>query len=222
LRPWLPSRVAAGLGLDHRGDAGRRQPRQQDRGFDLRRRHRRPVQDRQRIACAIERQRQAATLAACAGLRTHQFQGIEDPPHRPAPQRGVAVEDRGNRAAGDRPHHQPTAGTGIAEIQRRFGLREPGHADTAHRPCEIAGPIHFCAECLHGLGGIEHVFALEQPGNPGFADGKRAQDQGPVRDRLVAGNADFSGQGTARTGFKRRRVIRMGQDCGPLRGRQVS
>ena len=34
-------------------------------------------------ARAMERQRQTAALAACAGFRTHQFQGIEYSPHRP-------------------------------------------------------------------------------------------------------------------------------------------
>ena len=84
LRPWLPSRrrddlraemlqhqfgmVAAGLGLDHGGDAGRGQPRQQHRGLDLRRGHRRAVEDRQRIARAVQRQRQPAALAAGADL----------------------------------------------------------------------------------------------------------------------------------------------------------
>ena len=139
LRPWLPSRrrddlrakmlqhqfgmVAAGLGLDHGGDAGRGQPRQQHRGFDLRRGHRRAVEDRQRIARAVQRQRQPAAFAARADPRAHQFQGIEHPPHRPAAQRGVAVEHRRDRAAGDRPHHQPAAGAGIAEIERSLRLR---------------------------------------------------------------------------------------------------
>ena len=45
--------VAAGFGLDHGGDARRGQPRQQHRGLDLGRRHRRAVEDRQRIARAM-------------------------------------------------------------------------------------------------------------------------------------------------------------------------
>ena len=143
LRPWLPSfgrddlraemlqhqfgMVAAGFLLDHGGDAGRGEARQQHRRFDLGRGHRRPVQDRHGIAGAMQRQRQAAAFLGLAGLGAHQFQGIEDPPHRPRAQRGVAVENRRNRAAGHRPHHQPAAGAGIAEIERarRVGRSRP-------------------------------------------------------------------------------------------------
>ena len=209
--------VAAGFGLDHGGHAGRGEPRQQHRGFDLRRCHRRAVEDRQRIARAVERQRQAAAVPARAHPRAHQFQGIEHPPHRPAAQRRVAVEDRRNRAARHRPHHQPAAGAGIAEIERRLRLCESGDPDTVHRPGEIAGSLHPGAQRPHRLGGVEHVLAFEQPRYPGFADRQRAQNQGTVRNRLVAGNADLPGEGAARTGFQRRRVIGkvvgMGQDC---------
>ena len=156
LRPWLPSVVetisrakmlqhqlgvvAAGFLLDHGGDARRGKPRQQHRRFDLRRGHRRPVEDRHGIARAVQRQRQAAAFPALAGLGAHQFQGIEDPPHRPAAQRGVAVEYRRDRAAGDRPHHQPAAGAGIAEIERGCGLREARHPD-ARAPTRRNRPV---------------------------------------------------------------------------------
>ncbi len=166
--------VAAGLGLDHRGGARRGQPRQQHRGFDLGRRHRRAVEDRQRIARAIERQRQAAALLCGADPRAHQFQRIKHPPHRPAAQRRISVENSRNRAAGDSPHHQPASGTGIAEIERRLRLREPGHTNPVHRPGELTGSLHPCAQRPHRLGGIEHVLALKQARNPGFADRQRA------------------------------------------------
>ena len=149
LRPWAPSRrrddlraemlqhqlgmVAAGLGLDHGGDAGRGQPRQQHRGLDLGRGHRRAVEDRQRIARALQRQRQPAALGAGDDLAPINSSGSSDPPHRPRAQRGVAVEDRRDRAAGHRPHHQPAAGAGIAEIERRLRLREPADADARAR-----------------------------------------------------------------------------------------
>ena len=229
LRPWAPSRVEticapkcfsissvwsrlASVSITV-VIAGRRQPRQQHRGLDLGRGHRRAVQDRQRIARALQRQRQAAALTAGDDPGAHQFQRIDDPPHRPRAQRGIAVEDGRDRAAGHGPHHQPAAGAGIAEIERSLRLREPGDADPAHDPRERAGSLHLRAQRPHRFGGIEHVFALEQARNPGFADRQRAQDQGAVGNRLVAGNADFSGQGAAGAGFERRGLVGLGQDC---------
>ena len=158
LRPWLPSRtetisrakmlqhqlgvVAAGLALDHGGDAGRGQARQQHRRFDLRRRHRRAVEDRQRIARALSVSGSRPPSPPGADPRAHQFQRIEHPPHRPAAQRGIAVENRRDRAAGHRAHHQPAAGAGIAEIERRLAAAaKPATPTPLHRPGEIAGSL---------------------------------------------------------------------------------
>ena len=102
--------VAACLLLNDRRHTRRSEPCQQHRGLDLGRGDRCAVEDRQGIAGPLERQRQAAARFACDDLGAHQFQGIEHPPHRPTAQRGVAVKHRRDRAAGDRPHHQPTAG----------------------------------------------------------------------------------------------------------------
>ena len=115
--------VAAGFGLDHGGDAGRGQPGQQHRGLDLRRRHRRAVEDRQRIARAVQRQRQPAALAAGADPARPSIPADRASAASAAAQRGVAIEDRRDRAAGNGAHHQPAAGAGIAEIERLLGLR---------------------------------------------------------------------------------------------------
>ncbi len=40
-----------------------------------------------------------------------------------------------------------------------------------------------------GSAGIDHILAFEQAGNPRLADSERAEDQGAVRDRLVARRA---------------------------------
>ena len=191
--------VAARLLLDHGGRARRRKPRQQHRGLDLGRSHRRAIEDRDRIASALKRQRQPAALPTHRNLGAHQFQGIEHPPHRPGAQRGVAVEYGRDRTARDRPHHQPASGAGIAEIERSRRFSEAGHADATHDPSEIAGPFHARTQRPHGFGGIEHVFALKQARDTGLADRQRAQDQGPVGDRLVAGNADVPDQRAAGT-----------------------
>jgi hypothetical protein len=162
---------------------------------------------------AHKRQRQTATLAARADPGSHQFQGIEHPAHRPSPQRGVAIENYRYRATGHGPHHQPAAGAGIAEIERSLRLCEAGHADAVDGPGEIAGAFHLRAQRLHGLGGIEDVFALQEARNPGLSDRQRAQNQGTVRNRLVTGDADLAGQRPACASFERACLVRMGQDC---------
>src|SRR6185312_7741872 len=105
-------------------------------------------------------------------------------------------------------------GAGIAEIERNSWLREAGHADTLDDPGEITPPLDARTERAHRFGGIEHVLALEQPGNSGFADRERAQDQGPVRNGLVAGNTHLAAQRATGAGFDWGGVVRLGQHCG--------
>ncbi len=55
-------------------------------------------------------------------------------------------------------------------------------------------PRHARAEAAHGLGGRQNVFSLEQPADPGFAYGKRPENQRTMRNRLVAGDANPTGE----------------------------
>ena len=64
--------VAARFALDHGGLARRGEARQQHRRFDLRRRHRRAIDDRDRIARAVERDRQPAALGHAHRARADQ------------------------------------------------------------------------------------------------------------------------------------------------------
>ena len=134
--------IAGRFLLDHRGRAGRREAREQHRRLELRGRHRRLVLDRHRVAGALHHRRQAAAVANLQGARAHPLQRIEDAPHRPRAQAGVAVERGRDRAAGDRAHGQPAAGAGIAEIERRGRLRKAADADAPHAPGPLAGPLH--------------------------------------------------------------------------------
>ncbi|MGY4366943.1 hypothetical protein ACVW1A_003008 [Bradyrhizobium sp. LB1.3] len=205
--------VAAGLGLDDRGGARRGQAREQHGGFDLGRGDRGLVGDRQRIARALDGQRQTAALATGGDLRAHLFQWVQDPAHGPAAQRGIAVEHRRDRAAGDGAHDQPAAGAGVAEIQRRLGLGEARNTHAVHRPGEITYALDPSAERFHGFCGVEDVLALEEARDPGLSNRERAQDEGTVGDRLVPRHPYFSGQGAAGARLKRRRLVGMGQDC---------
>ena len=206
--------VAARLGFDHGGDARRGQSRQQHRRFDLRRGHRRAVEDRQRIARAMSVSGSRPPSPLALTRAPINSSGIQHPPHRPAAQRGIAVERRRDRAAGDRSHHQPAAGAGIAEIERRLRLGKPGDPDAMHRPGEIAGSFDLRAQRPHRLGGIENVLALEQARNPGC-------DRPPARPKSGRGAKSTCRRehGPSRSGHRSSglqavgRLVGMGQDC---------
>ena len=99
--------------------------------LDLRRGDRRAVEDRRRVADALQHDRAAPALRLRQDLRPHQPQRVENPAHRPLAQRGVAVEGRGDPMAADDAHHQPRAGAGVAEIER--GARGKQRAESRAR-----------------------------------------------------------------------------------------
>ncbi len=196
--------VAAGFRFDHRGLARRRQACQQHRRFELRRGHRRFVGDRDRVGRALQGQRQPAAFGRLQHARAHALQRIEHAPHRPLAQRGVAVEAGGHRPAGHRAEHQPAAGARIAEIERRRRAHEAADADAMDAPDTVVAALQPGAERAHHVGGVQHVLAFQQAGDRGLAHGERPQDEGAVRDRLVAGHAGAALQRAGAAGGQRR------------------
>ena len=194
--------VARRLGFDHDGFARRGKAGEQRRRLQLRRRHRRPEHNRDRIARPGERQRQPA-VGRGERARADTFQGIEDAAHRPLAQRRIAVERRRHRAAGDCAQHEPAAGSRIAEVERCGRLGKAADADAAQKPSPLAGPLDMGAQCAERLCRIDDVLAFEQAADPGLADRERAEDQGANRDRLVAGHARPAGQGAVTAGGER-------------------
>ena len=79
------------------------------------------------------------------------------------------------------------AGAGIAAVDDVLGLEQPPTPTPSTRQRPSRRSLDRGAEGAHGGGGGEHVLAFEQALDRGLADGERAQDQGAVRDRLVAG-----------------------------------
>src|SRR5208283_5059480 len=59
----------------------------------------------------------------------------------------------------------------------------------AHPPFPRRGPLDLRAERPQCLGGIEDILAFEQAADRRLADRERADDQGPMRDRFIAGYA---------------------------------
>ena len=209
--------VAARFLLDHGGDARRGKAREQHRRLDLGGGHRGPVGDRHGISgrrCSVSGSRPpslhspALAPISSSGSRIRRIGRLRS---EASPSNTAVI---GQPATAPITSRQP-----VPELPKSSGFCRLGKAADAHAidlPREIPGPLDPGAQRPHGFGGVEDVFALQKAGNPAFADRKRAQDQGPVRDRLVAGNADFAAQGAAGTGFQRRRVVGMGQDWCPL------
>ena len=110
--------VARGLVFDHCGYTRRVEADEEDGRFDLRRGDGGAIFDRRGIAGALEDDRTAPAVGLRQNLGAHQPERVENAPHRPLAQRGVAVEGRRNSVAADDAHHQPTACAGVAEIER--------------------------------------------------------------------------------------------------------
>src|SRR5262249_39460848 len=195
--------VAARLGLADGGFAGCGKASEQHRRLDLRRRHRRAIDDGYGIARAGERERQQPAVGHARGMRPHQREGIEDALHRPLAQAGIAVEGRGDGTAADRSHDQTAAGAGIAEVEHAMRFAEAPDADAVNAPLAFGHALALGAQRAHRLAGVEYVLAFEQPGYAGLPDRERAEDEGAVRDRLVAGHARAALEGARAAGGER-------------------
>ena len=69
-------------------------------------------------------------------------QRVEDAPHRPLAQRGVAVETRGDGMAADDAHHQPRSRAGVAEVERLAGGEQRAESGAKDAPISLAAPRH--------------------------------------------------------------------------------
>ena len=128
--------------------------------------NRRLEHNRHRVARALERQRQSAIgRDHSAGANT--LQRVEDAPHRPAAQRGIAVKSRRDRAAGDGAKRKPATGSRIAEIERTGRFGKAADADAVDRPGPLAGPRDASAELVRAE--FPDVRWLANEANLGFA-----------------------------------------------------
>src|SRR5262249_55053634 len=154
---------------------------EQHRRLDLRRRHRRAIDDGYGIARAGEREGEQPAVGHARGMRPHQLEGIEDALHRPLAQAGIAVEGRGNGTAATRPPDPAAAGAGIAEVNHAMRLAEAPDADAVNAPLAFGHALDLGAQRAHRLASVEYVLAFEQPGDAGLTDRERAEDEGAVR-----------------------------------------
>src|SRR3954468_20737956 len=130
-----------------------------------------------------------------AGACPDQLDGVENSPHRPLAQAGIAIEGGGDRTARHRSHDQTATGARIAEIEHGLRLPEPADPDTVNAPGALTYPLDGRPQRPHGLGGVDHVLAFQQAGNVRLPDRQRPKDKGTVRDRLVSGHAQAAFEG---------------------------
>ena len=189
--------VARGFRFNHDGTARRIQPRQQDRGFELRRGHRRAVFDGGRLRRARDRDRAAPALRLRDDLHAHQRQRIEDAPHRAFAQRRIAVKRGGDRVAAHKAHHQPRAGACIAKIENFFGGEQRADAAAVHLPFTGTEAFDAGAQRAAGGSGAQHVVAFQQALDIRAPLRQQAQDERTMGDRLVAGRTQPAIEGAA-------------------------
>ncbi len=204
--------IARGFGLDHGCLARRIEPGEKHRRLDLRRGDRRAVDDRRRLAGPPDDDRAAPPLGLRQNLDAHQRERIENAAHRPLAQRSIAVEASGDPMAADHAHHQPRAGAGVAEVKRRIERQNGADAQTLDAPAPFAEPLDARAEGAAGFAGVQNVVALQQTADFGCPTGQQAEDEGAMRNRLVAGRPDASFErARARRGQRVRQILRQRQ-----------
>ncbi len=135
-------------------------------------------------------QRHAPALRLAHDGDAHLRERIEDAAHRPLAQGGVAVEGGGDRVAAGDAHHQPRAGAGIAEIEHVRRARR-GRRCRRRGPASGPGP-----RGRSPAPSARQASAVRSTSSPSSRPSTRVspideqpEDQGAVRDRLVAGDA---------------------------------
>jgi hypothetical protein len=132
-------------------------------------------------------------------LAAHATQRRGDPLHRPSHQRCVANQHRIERLPGKQAGEEPHRRARIAEFERCARRREAleSHAVDPQRP----GSQAFDADAELGKRRKRHeaVIGLEVTAYLRIARCNRRQHRDPMRNRLVAWNADLAGHAAAGT-----------------------
>ncbi len=135
--------------------------------------------------------------SVCCRLRggeAHAAERLQHAAHGALGERGIAGEARLHVVAGHHAKHQPRAGPGIAEIEAAQWAVQAADALASDLDDAIF-PAHLGAKRRDGTGRGQDVVGLEQAGDAGPPRGQGAEDQRPVRDRLVARHPRAAGQG---------------------------
>src|SRR3546814_2732900 len=109
---------------------------------------------------------------------------------------------------------QPRAGAVIAAVDDVGRLVESGDAAPVDPPDRVGAALDRAAEGAHGVGGRQHDLALEQSLDEALADREAAEEQRPVRDRLVTRHPERSDRKSTRLNSSHQCAYRMQVSAG--------
>ena len=162
---------------------------QEDRALHLCARDRRRVVDGLESSTTNDKRREA-TAVASVDRRSHAPQWLDDPVHRPGSDRLVASQHREPREGRRHAGHETDAGSGVPDVDHAVGFVKS--VSPAVDPVAIDSRPHGA----NRGGGVLDVLAGGQPPDAALPVSQSRQDQRPVRDRLVAGDAQDPPQRT--------------------------
>ena len=183
--------VAARRGFDDLGGAGRLEAGQEQRGLHL------PAGDRQLARGGRPAARPAPRAAArCPSARPSTCaprarSGADHPPHGAAGQRGVAGEDGEERPAGERARPACAAWCReFAQSRTRSGSPSASTPRPAIRTGSGGSPVRSTPSAPSAARVRGHVVPVGEAPHHAGPVGERREQQRPVRDPLVAGEAE--------------------------------
>ena len=182
--------------LGDRGLAIRLQAGEQQRRLHLRAGD---VEDVRRAVqrSSVDDERRAAVAARAADRRSHARERIGDTPHRPASERGIAVEPTRERTAREDTAEEAHGGARVAAIDRLRRRHEAVPAAPVDAQL-VAALVDDDTE--RAARGLRRLIVLAPRKTPygRLAAGDRAEEERAVRDRLVARHRDRAAQRPAR------------------------
>ena len=179
----------------HRRLARGEQACEQEARLDLRARDRKPVADGVEIA-ALDGERRPAVVRLDA--RAHLRQRLDDPTHRPRAKRLVAGQLEAAALAGEQAGEeteQRARVRAVDRLRRRLEAAEPDAAD-AERVDVVLGDLG--SERADGANRRLGVPRAPEAAHRRLALADPAEQDGAVRDRLVAGDGDVAGDRAGR------------------------
>ena len=169
--------IARGRRLRDPGAALRTQPGQQHRRFHLRAGHGHDVVDTGEFPAALQQHRRPAVVSR--DLRAHLPQRPGHALHRPAHQRAVTDQRRGEGLPGQEAHRQPHCRAGVAHVERRRAHRaDPPGARTVNDDVRVgSGRSIRTPSARERAQGRQAVFTGEEAADARFAAGDAAEHQ---------------------------------------------
>ena len=139
---------------------------------------------------APDGQRRKPAALAAIDVRPHPTQGIRHPVHGPAGDRLVTGQHREPVQGRGPTGQQPDPGPGVADVDHPGRLAQPSRAAVDHDLPPGGRRRYVRPEGPDGCQGVPNVLTGRQAGQAGPTVRPGRQEQGPMGDGLVAGDAE--------------------------------